>query len=239
MRKKITVFSIFFLSLAIALSLARQSEATTFPGELKREVRREIREEVRERNQGLLQNIKNKIKTWAGRITGELKAIDGSILTVAGSDGKSYQVTVTSNTQVRRRFWGKSELSEFSVGDKLNIIGKWTNEEKTQMEARLVRNLSIQKRWGVFFGKVTQKNNDNFVMETVKRETQTVYFGSGTKFVNRRGEEITYNDLQLGHRVRIKGVWDRTLSKIIDVEEVKDFSLPPQPIRAVTPTSTP
>lgn len=208
------------------------------------EERKEIKKEIWEQNKGLLEQMRNQIKEklqnlrFSARVTGKITEKGENSIKLQAQDGKVYQVNITEKTQLRRRFWGKADLSEFSVGDEVNVIGRYTNEEKTIIDAILIRNLSIQKRWGVFFGKVTSKGADNFVVETVKRGTITVYFGSA-KFINRREEVISYNDVQIGHRVRVKGVWDKNLSKIIEVEEVKDFSLPPVPTKTVTPTQTP
>lgn len=206
--------------------------------------REEIRKEIREQNKGILEQIRNQVKEklqnlrFSARVTGKITEKGENSIKVQAQDGKVYRVNITEKTQLRRRFWGKADLSEFSVGDEVNVIGRYTNEEKTIIDAILIRNLSIQKRWGVFFGKVTSKGADNFVMETVKRGKVTVYFGSA-KFVNRRDETIVYGDIQVDHRVRVRGVWDKALSKIIEVEEVKDFSLPPVPTKVVTPTQTP
>ena len=106
---------------------------------------------------------------------------------------------------------------------------EFTDEEKTTIDARLIRNLSIQKRWGVFFGEVTVKNGDNFVMKTIERGDQAVYFGSETEFLNHKKETISYADLQIGNRVRVKGMWDRSLNKITEVEEVRLFPQRPTP----------
>lgn len=214
--------------LALVLSIPQKISAFS---PVKREV---IKEKMKEKRQDIIENVKEKIKNvrFAARKTGTLSAISGNTLTLAANDGKNYQVNITDKTQLRRRFAGKSELGEFSAGDKLNVIGKWTDESKTAIDAMMIRNTSIQKRWGVFFGKVTQKNSDNFVVETKERGTETVYFSVSTKFVNRKEEAMSYNDVRVGDRVRIKGMWNRTLKKITEVEQVKDFSLPPMPTKS-------
>jgi len=191
------------------------------------EVRKNIVDEIKDR----LKNLR-----FGARFSGTLSAIDGNTLTVAANNGNTYTVFVTEQTQIRRRFWGQAQLAEFSVGDNLNVIGKWKDDAKTQVEARVIRNSSIQKRFGVFFGTITGKTDSNFTMQTVSRGTQTVFFDSSTKFVNRRGEGMSYTDVQVGHRVRVKGLWDNKLNKITEVTQVKDFTIPAQ---GVTPTPTP
>jgi len=199
----------------------------------------EVRKEIREENKGLLEQIKNQVKEklqalrFNARLTGKITEIGGNYIKVSDNkDGKIYQVNITEKTQLRRHFWGKSSLSEFSVSDEVNVIGRYTDETKSTIEAVLIRNKSIQKRWGVFFGEVTAKNSDNFVIKTINRGDLTVYFGNA-KFVDNSGNQLSYNALSVGSRVRVKGVWDKDLKKLSEVDEVKIFnkkvSLTPKP----------
>lgn len=208
--------------------------------------RKELRNDFKEKMQGLKDQFKQKIDSLKSQIAkvvgGEITAISGTTLTVS-KDGKTYTVNTDSNTHFQRHYWGGSSLTEFSVGNKVNIHGKFTDDAKTTILARLVRNLSIMKRHGVFMGDVTVKNSDNFVINSKNRGDQTVYFTGSTKFVKRNEEAMTYSDLQVGHRVRVKGIWDKTLNQITETVQVKDFNLPPKPTRAgvsvtVVPTLT-
>src|SRR5689334_19625315 len=70
--------------------------------------------------------------------SGKLTAVNGTTLTVE-KDSKSYTVLTDDKTQFRRRFWGKATVSEYQVGDTLNVIGMWTDDAKTTIQARLIR----------------------------------------------------------------------------------------------------
>jgi hypothetical protein len=199
----------------------------------------EIRKEMKEEKKGLIEEIKNQIKEkikalrFDARPTGKITEIGGNYIKVSDNkDGKIYQVNITEKTQLRRHFGGKSSLNEFSVGDEVNVIGRYTDEAKSTIEAVLIRNKSIQKRWGPFFGEVITKNSDNFVIKTITRGDLTVYFGSA-KFVDNSGNQSSYDALSVGSRVGVKGVWDKDLKKISEVDEVKIFnkkvSLTPKP----------
>lgn len=156
---------------------------------------------------------------------------NGNTLTVT-KDGVANSVLVDNNTRLRRRFWGKATLEEMSVGDLVNVLGKWTDEAKSTIQARLVRDTSIQKKYGVFFGTVTSLSP--FIMDT-HRGAQTVTFSTASKFVNRKGETMGQVEILVGHRVRVRGLWDSKLNTITEVAQVKDYSLPVKP----SPTPTP
>jgi len=163
---------------------------------------------------------------------GELKNVkviakDATSITV-DNDGTGVKVDVTADTHFRRKFWGKSSLAEISVNDSVDVIGRWVNEEKTEIKAVVIRDLSIQKRFGVFFGTVKTITDTGFVMTTIQRGEETVTLDSA-KLINRKGQTITASDIQVGHRVRVRGLWDSANFTITEVTEVKDFSLPVVP----------
>lgn len=190
---------------------------------------------AREIKNGLLEKVKNFVKNnlkFEARVKGKITIIGTNDFSIDGEDGV-FKINITDKTKILRKFGGKSSFSELSVGDELMVFGKFTDDTKTTIDAKTIKNNSIQKRFGAFFGKVTIKNIDNFVMETEERGIQTVYFGNA-KFVQRNETAMIYTDLKVGDRVRVKGVWDKTLSKIAEVIQIKDFSIP-----VVTPTKTP
>ena len=220
------------------------------PFEDVRNDRREAKQEYKEERKNLFEQFKERMSSK----TAEIKNYMGAGITIANAkitaktentlsiekDGKSYTVNFDSKTQLRRRFWGKSELDEFSVGNIVNVIGKWTDDTHTAINARLVRNISIQKRFGVFFGEVKSLVGTGWVMSTKSenRADQTVTVSSETKMENRRGETMTQAEVKVGHKVRVRGLWDRTLNTITEVTQVKDFSLPAVPDTTVTVTAT-
>lgn len=157
---------------------------------------------------------------------------NGTTLTIS-KDSKTLTVLTDAQTLLRRRFWGKATLEEMQINDELNVVGTWTDQTKTSIKARLVRDLSIQKRNGVFFGTVSSLSSSGWVMQTVNRGNQTVTVSTLTKFINRKEQTISQADIVVGHRVRVKGLWDNKNKTITEVVQVKDFSLPP---RTVTPT---
>ena len=156
--------------------------------ELKKDIQ-EKREEIREEFREIKASVSAALRQLkSGRIafgSAEITAINGTTLTVI-HESKTYTVLTDDKTQFRRKFWGKSELAEFNVGDKINGVGTWEDEGHTNIRARLIRNMSIQMRYGVFFGTVKEVTGTGFTMETERRGVQTVTVGQDTSYVNRR-----------------------------------------------------
>lgn len=244
------------------------------PGQIRQEIREEVREqlgltgtpspgtpkqirqEVQEQVKNRLEELKDKLN-WLlpfGFNQVELKVISGTTipadLTVSKGD-KTYTVKVMAKTVLLRKFGGKSDLTEFSVGDILSVRGKWTDEAKTILEARVIRDLSIQKRKGTFWGTIKSKGDNLFVLSSANRGDQTVYLAGDTKIVNRKQETIIFAELLIGHRVRVSGLWDNKLNKITEVTKIKNWSIPakamptpnlglsPTPISTLAPTRMP
>ncbi len=189
--------------------------------EARKEFRQEIQTSVDERKSSISSALSKRVLLSSATLT----AKSGDTFTVT-KDSKSYSVLTNSETQLRRRFWGKATLDEMQVGDSVNIIGVWTDDTKTTIQARLVRDISIQKRFGIFVGVIKSMSGNTFILEAVQRGPQTVTVDSATKITNRNGQTIPQSDLTVGHRVRVRGMWNNANSTITEVVGIKDYSLP-------------
>ena len=133
--------------------------------------------------------------------------------------GQDYKVEVSANTKVVRQHWGKSEidLSEFSVGDIVNAYGTLDSTDYFLIHAKTVRNVSIQKLHAVFTGNIltVSTSTSSFTMEAkgTRANTLLVNTDSNTKIYS--GKILkSFSDLQVGTKVMVRGIWDRTLSKV-------------------------
>lgn len=216
------------------------TESTTTPAtERAKPIRRTLEKErgAKEKTgQGAMRKLAgkgNRVHLVGAKVT----AVGDGTLTVQ-KDDKTYTVNTDTKTKFRRHFWGKSDLREFSVGDMVNIWGTWADDTQTTINALMIRNLSIMKRHGVFFGTIKSLGDNSFVISSVNRGDQTVTVATTTKYINRREQVITFVDLKAGHRVRIKGLWDKSEKTVSDIVQVKDFSLPPHAEKTTTITPT-
>jgi len=202
--------------------------------ETNKSVKNEISTEIKTNMASKTGIIRKLIDSRAALVDVTVKSKTDTSLSVE-KDGKTYIVNTDEKTQFRRRYWGKSDLEEIQIGDKLNVIGTWTDEGRTTILARLIRDLSVQVRFGVFIGTVESVSDSGFTFKTVNRDTQTVIVSTSTKYVNRKEMIITKNDITVGHRVRVKGLWNKTHNTVTEVKQVKDYDLPAR----VTPSESP
>lgn len=147
-----------------------------------------------------------------------IKAIDGNNLTVVSKD-KIYTVIVTGQTSLRRKFGSTAKLTEFAVGNILQVQGNKTAE--TTIEARLIRNLSIQKKNGTFVGTIESIDvaNKKLVLVPVKRAKVTVSIEVGTKIMEREVVK-SFADLIIGIKVSASGMWDSSNNTLIETSKV-------------------
>jgi len=144
----------------------------------------------------------------ATKLNGSITAIGTNNFSVNGTT-----VDLVSNTVLLRRFAGKSTLSEFSIGDQVQVLGKWTDGNKTTVNARIVRNLSIQKRHGTFLGTVISTASANFVFKPVVRPQMTVTLKNNT-------------GVAVGQKLLIKGLWDNKLNTLTEAVIIRLLPMP-------------
>ncbi len=155
------------------------------------------------------------------RITGALSNKGSNTLTVNG-----VTINISSNTKLLRRFFGNSGLDEMQTGDTLSIVGQWTDANKTAINAKVIRDLSIQKVRAVLIGTINSISGNTIVLNTKSRGQQTVTVSGNTKYVNIKEQSITLTDLKVGERIRVKGVWDKNTKTMVEVTQIKDYGLP-------------
>ena len=221
----LALVGLYFISEGPALALA--------PDKTNAEIRNQMLQEAKDKNASREALIRRVLRSREQAViaAATLAGKDGATLTVT-KEGKTYTVITDGKTKFRRKFWGKGELAEMTVGDSLNLIGKWTNEEKSSLYAILVRDTSLQKRNGVFIGTVESVSGNNLVIQTINRDKQTATVTDATKYLNRKEQKITLSAVKSGHRIRVRGLWNNQNNTITEVKEIKDFSLPEK----ITPT---
>lgn len=166
------------------------------------------------------------------------------VLTISAKKGNGLQaiVNITNTTKIIRKYNGTASLSELNMNDTLSITGKWSDRNKTFFDARVIKDKSIQKRNGVFFGIIksadTTAKIKTLTVMTEKRGEQKITVLTDTIIVNRKMEDINFTELKAGHKIRIKGLWNNKTNTVTETEQIKDFSLPEKDDWSLTPTPT-
>ncbi len=88
-------------------------------------------------------NISITVKLYAIYFKGTLTEKNGNILTISGNNGKTYTVDA-GNAIIVYKYFGRGNISELNIGDKLQIIGKH-EKSSTFVIAGLVRDYSSVK----------------------------------------------------------------------------------------------
>lgn len=131
--------------------------------------------------------------------------------------GQDYKIQVMGDTNVVRYSWGKSEinLSEFSVGDIINVYGTLDSTDYFLIHAKTIRNVSIQKIHTVLNGTIQNiaSSTNSFTLQTGKNSSTTVNTDSNTKIY--QGKTLkTFSDLQTGTKVMVRGLLNKALAKV-------------------------
>ena len=133
--------------------------------------------------------------------------------------GQDYKVQIATSTNVVRQYWGKSaiDLSEFSVGDIINVYGTLDTADYFLVHAKTVRNVSIQKLHAVFTGKILSiaSSTGSFTMEAKRNGTSSLLVNTDSNTKIYQGKNLkSFSDLQVGMKVMVRGIWDKTISKV-------------------------
>jgi hypothetical protein len=176
--------------------------------------------------------------------TGTLTAVSGTTVPATLSlqvDTTVYTVNVTEDTKIIRKFNGESSLVELAIGDMLDVRGSLTG---TTIDATRIKNLSIQRKGGSFWGSVKSidATNKTFVLDpTFPKKTladQTVTTTAATKIFqgNRAGE---FSDIAVGMRIKVIGLWRKSANTIAADRLIIQLTELNGTVKAIDTTSTP
>lgn len=201
---------------------------------------------VNQQNLSFMQNLYTQLKNFESQNSQYVRrggivitAINGSTITATQTNKKTnttktYTVNAGSAIVVRR-FWGQSSLSQVSVGDRIRVIGTWTDSTKTTINAFLVRDMSIQEKADTFGGTATALGNNSFTFQSNKRGSWTVNVSDSTKITGRKNASIQFSNIQMNDKLRIDGMLD-SANKVITATTIRDLSYPAKVNNSTQPT---
>ncbi len=146
----------------------------------------------------------------------------GDVNNLIGAPGTLLMVDITEDTKLRRRYLGKSLLSEFTEGDSVQIIGR-RDESTGHLVAQYIKNNAIQKL-GVahHIGKVSAIDTSAGTMTVQVKginATWTVQTSDSTKFRIRGTEDASLEDFSVNDIIRVRGIANRN-TRIVEANGV-------------------
>lgn len=145
---------------------------------------------------------------------------------VVSKDKNTYTINVTPNTKILTKYGSISDLIEYSTGHKLNIWGTTNEASKSAITAKVIKNNSIQKRIGIFYGLVDSISGRTFTFSSKIYGQNQITIDASTKIVNNDNTPITASDIHENDRIKIIGSIDQSVNKITAAKAIKNFSQP-------------
>lgn len=146
-------------------------------------------------------------------LRGTLKSVGTASITVT-SWGGDWVVNIGSDAKLTRRFGGASNLSELQAGDNVQVNGSINQSAAWTVDAKTVKDNSIQARNADFTGTISGLSGSAFALATQSRGNVNVTVNSDAK-ITVNGATSTVAGLQNSMRVQVKGVWDRNQSTVM------------------------
>ncbi len=146
-------------------------------------------------------------------LRGTLQSI-GSNFVVVTSWGGNWTINVNSSTTFVRRFGGTSGLLEFVIGDNIQVNGKISQSAVWTIDAKNIKNNSIQARNANFAGTISGLSGSMFTLTTPRRGDVKVTVNADARIMV-NGATSTVSGLQNGMRADVKGAWNRNQSTVM------------------------
>lgn len=157
-----------------------------------------------------------------------ITAIDTATETItATKNGATYTIDASGAT-FRRKYGAKCDIYELTTGD---YIWVWGTMSGTNITARKMKDMSIQKWKASFVGTITTvdsaaytdgegRSYQQFEIESRHRGNQIIRVYDTTR-IRYKGASRTFSDLAVGQEVVAKGIWNNTHSFVYDTNWVK------------------
>lgn len=158
-------------------------------------------------------------------VKGNLAAISEDVLTV-NKDDEQFDIEIDDQSRVLSKYYSKIDPKNLEKGDLISIWGKWVDEAKTMIQAKLVRDLSQEIRKGVVNGIVSNINNTSFTVTRANGKPFVISIGDNTKIMDRKGEPLSLADIWENDHVAVTGLVDHTQSTVTNTSKVRDLDLP-------------
>jgi hypothetical protein len=137
---------------------------------------------------------------------GTVTAVSGSGFTMDTNADTTLTVNTNAATLIRIPR-SVIALSDVQVGDKVHVTGTKTG---STIAASVVYDKSANVKFGVAKGTVTATSGTTLTVQSKNGETATVNTDGDTQIMQ-DGEAASFDDIEVGTKVKIFGLWDQIL----------------------------
>lgn len=158
-------------------------------------------------------------------VKGDLVSVSKDIITVS-KDNEQFDIEVDGQAKVLSKYYAKIEPKDLKRGDLISIWGKWVDQAKTKIQAKLVRDLSQEIRKGLINGTFKNTDDAHFTVTRANGKEYKVALGNDTVIINRKGQTIVYTDLKDGDHLAVSGFLNPSNLTMAKTLKIRDLSLP-------------
>jgi hypothetical protein len=158
-------------------------------------------------------------------VKGDLVSVSEDVLTV-NTGSQQFDVEVDDQSKVLSKYYSKIDHKDLKSGDQISIWGKWIDEAKTVIQAKLVRDLSQEIRKGVVNGIFTRVSDTQFTVTKANGKIFKITIDTNTKIMNRKGDIISYNNIKNNDHLAVTGLVDHSKLTVTNTSKVRDLDLP-------------
>lgn len=155
------------------------------------------------------------------KLKGSIQSLGTNEMTITAQN-ITYTVSINSRTKLVKRYGGKITFPQYKVGDEVIVVGQFSNEEKTALTARVLRNMRLRSHRATITTKIKGLGADSISIDS----GQFIDIPTGLLLTNRLGSTITIDHLRPGDTVKITGSFDPDGKLITDLTEVRDLAIP-------------
>ncbi|MFZ5391001.1 MAG: hypothetical protein ACOZAJ_01875 [Patescibacteria group bacterium] len=147
---------------------------------------------------------------------------EGSIQVL--NDDLLYTVKLGGVFGIYSRWWSQLSSQELATGNVLQIFGRQVNGE--MIEAKLVRNVSLQKRLMALLGVVVKvsESDKTIYLESKMHGLVEVIMSPETLIIDPK-KTTNLKDIKPGQRLVAKGLWDKANNRLTEVAKIVVFRL--------------
>ena len=168
-------------------------------------------------------NHDGKVLVRNAKVTSVATTTVNAVLTF-GSSSMNWVINVDSSAEIVGKNGSRSSMADVSVNDVISFQGSLTSGSPLTVQAKVLKNWSVQKKRVNYFGPITSidSGTQTFVFNSEEKGSVIVKTSAETKYKKTGTSTDSFASLKVGDIVRVKGSYDNS-NNTLDANEVKVF----------------